>query len=340
MHTVGLPRTCLGFTNILFFLFGLIGCIICVWCAINTEFFQDVNYTVTKSSLVDAIARSVNLKLWFTPLTSFLIPLTVLTMVTSCCGILGSGCKFKCAIKSYIFLITVLSSVAFWVIFISGIYNIYTRNEKTRSYLLSTLQTYYGRDNDVITSIWNYVMVNNECCGVNGYRDFASSQWQKMNTDKLFPVQCCQLVNKTVLLPVSKDCSLNDDPEVKSYKDVGCFYALRQFIIGSKGKIIFFIILLIILYTILMLFAYCIIRGEPLLQALTERSILLPSKNWEISQQTSASPSAPDENMYLEEPPKKIVRVVSAVNPFQTYKFTPNAYSSDNAYPQCVRTQI
>ncbi|XP_059059646.1 tetraspanin-1-like [Achroia grisella] len=345
MHTVGLPRTCLGFTNVLFFIFGLVVCVICVWCAINTEFFQDVNFTVTKSTLVGSIASFVNLKLWLTPLTSFLIPISVLTMITSCCGILGAGCKVRCAIKSYIFFVTALSSIAVWVFFISGIYNIYARNEKTRYYLQSTLQMFYGKDNDFITSIWDYVMVNYQCCGVNGYQDFASSPWQKINTDKFFPVQCCQLENKQVLIPVSKDCSLTDDPEVKSYKDIGCFYAVRQSIIKNKAIIIFYVMLLIMFYTILILFAYCIIRGEPLLGALAGKfTRLLPSRNWENTQQNEMviNPSAPAENIiYADEPPKKVVRVVSAVNPFQTYKFAPNAYNSgDNVYQQHSRSQM
>ncbi|KAM3963324.1 tetraspanin-1 [Aphomia sociella] len=339
MHTVGLPRTCLGFTNILFFLFGLIGCVICVWCAINTQFFQDVNYTVIKSSLVDSIAGFVNLRLWLTPLTSFLIPLTVLGMITSCCGILGAGCKVRCAIKSYIFFVTVLSSVAFWLFFISGVYNIYARNEKTRYYLQSTLQAHYGNNNDVITTLWDYVMVNYECCGVNSYKDFASSRWRETNTDKLFPIQCCQLANKTGLVPFSKDCTLSDDPEVKSYKDIGCFDALRKSIVMNKGKIIFYVVLLIILYTVLIMFAYCIIRGEPLLGALSGRyTTFVPSNNWENVQQSTV-PFTVVENMHVEEPVKKVVKVVSAVNPFQTYKFTPNTYSAgDNAYSQHIRS--
>lgn len=329
MHTIGLPRTCLGFTNIFFFLIGFVGTVICVWCVINTQFFQDVNYTVTKSSLVNSIAEFVNLKLWVTPMTTILIIVAVLTMMTSCCGILGAGCKVKCAIKSYIFLVTIISSIAFWLFFISGVYNIYTKNQKTRRYLETTIQSNYGKENDLITYSWDYVMMNYECCGVNSYRDFAGSNWQK-STRKLYPVVCCKLENRTALLPVSKDCTFRVGPDIQGFTETGCFEVLSKALGANKGKMIFYIILLSISYGVLMLFAYCIIRGQPLLGAMAGEFTFLPSKVHQNPNQMIPARQYTEQNTtYIEEPPKKVVRVVSAVNPFQSYKFTPNAYGAD-----------
>lgn len=332
MHTVGLPRTCLGFTNIFFFLIGFVGAVICVWCVVNTQFFQDVNYTITKSSLVNAIAEFVNLKLWVTPLTTILIVLSVLTMMTSCCGILGAGCKVKCAIKSYIFLVTAISSVAFWLIFISGVYNIYTKNENTRHYLVGTIQSSYGKENDAITYFWDYVMMDFQCCGVNGYQDFANSNWQK-TAKKLYPVQCCKLENRTALLPVSKDCTLRVGPDIQGFAETGCFEVLSKSLSANKGKMIFYIILLSFSYAILMLFAYCISRGEPLLGAMAGNFSFLPSNVHQNPNEVIPARQYVEPNTtYIEEPPKKVVKVVSAVNPFQSYKFAPNAYQPSAPY--------
>ncbi|XP_030032318.2 tetraspanin-1 [Manduca sexta] len=340
MHTVGLPRTCLGFTNILCFILAFIGFTICAWCAINTDFFREVNYTVTKSSLVDTVANFMSLKLWLTPVTSVLIPIALLAMMTSCCGVLGAGCKVKCAIKSYIFLVSVLSSVAFWLFFISGMYNIYTNNERTCKYLQSSIQSYYGKENDLFTNIWDYTMVNYKCCGAVSYRDFTNSHWQKSNPDKMFPVQCCILENETHLIPVSKDC-IRDENDIHSYKEMGCMYALRHSIINNKGMIIFYIIFLVITYCILILFSYCIIRGEPLLGAMAQNFVsFLPQPKEGVTKPSSTLPyhsnSSLENMLYMEEPPKKIVKVVSAVNPFQTYKFTPSAYERGDTCPHSV----
>ncbi|PZC83120.1 hypothetical protein B5X24_HaOG208593 [Helicoverpa armigera] len=328
MHTIGLPRTCLGFTNILFFMFGLIGFVICVWCAFNTEFFRDVNYTVTKSSMVDVVAKFVNMKLWLTPLTSILIPVAMLAMMTSCCGVLGAGCKVKCAIKTYVFLVSVLSLIAFWLFFITGVYNIYSNNDSTRKSMRQSIHKYYGKENDLITYMWDYIMVKHQCCGADSYRDFSKSHWQTLNPKKIYPIQCCKLANISSLVPVSKDCSESLDPNIQSNKDMGCFNALRSAILMNKGKIIFYIILIAFVYTILTTFAYCIIRGEPLLGSMAGQfTELLPSKPREGVNMIIPTPASLNDMVYVEEPPKKVVKVVSAANPFQSYKFTPNAYS-------------
>lgn len=332
MHTVGLPRTCLGFTNMLFFVLAFIGFVICVWCAVNTEFFREVNYTVTKSASVGTIAKFMALKVWLIPITSILIPVSVVAMMTSCCGILGAGCKIKCAIKSYIFLVTVISSVAFWLFFISGIYNIYTNNEKTRKYLQSSIQNYYGLEEDIFTHLWNYTMVEYECCGAISYRDFATSKWQKANPDKIFPVQCCILTNKTSLIPISDNCTRNEMEE-QSYKEMGCVYALRTSFINNKGSIIFYIILITMAYAILILFSYCIMRGEPLLGVMAEGiSNYFPPKPKDDVNVVPSNSSL--ENMrFLDEPPQRLVKVVSAINPFQSYKVAPSNYNNSAILP-------
>lgn len=329
MHTVGLPRTCLGFTNILFFLIGCIIFVICLWCAVNTEFFKDVNYTVTKSDLVAVIADFVNLRLWWTPLTSILIPIAAIAMMTSCCGILGAGCKIQCAIKSYIFLVTALSLTFAWIFFITGVYNVYTNNSKTREYLQFTIHNAYGRKNDLITYFWDYVMVNYGCCGAVNYKDFAESNWRKVNKDRLHPVQCCKLRDADKLAAFSENCTKSVDPNIQSHINFGCIDALRDAIESNKGMLIFYFILLTCVYSVVILFSYCIVKGEPLLGAMAGNfTSLLPSMTPKTPKDVDMTPShASLQNMRLvKEPPQKIVKVVSAVNPFQVYELQPNAY--------------
>lgn len=335
MHTVGLPRTCLGFTNLLFFILGGVGFVICLWCTVNTEFFREVNYTVTKSSSVDIIAHFVNLELWLTPLTMILMPIAVLAMLTSCCGVLGAGCKVKCAIKSYIFLVTLLSFVSFWLFFVTGIYNIYTNNEKAKKYLQDSLREYYGQENDLITYVWDHIMIKYECCGVLSFVDFEGSNWQKANPKQLYPVQCCKLENVTALTPVSKDCTLSTNPLIQTYKDRGCFFELQSSISRNKGIIIFYIILIGFFYMVVALFAYCINRDEPLLGAMAGRfTDLLPSKvNEDVDKIMVVAPGGSygdiGNMVYVEDQPKRVVKVVSAINPFQSYKLTPDMYAGD-----------
>ncbi|XP_050682437.1 tetraspanin-9-like [Leptidea sinapis] len=323
MHSAGLPRSCLGFTNMLTFIFGVICLAICVWCAINTEFFREVNYTITKSPWVKTIANFVNLKLWFTPMTSVLIPVACLIIFTSCCGILGAGCKTKCALKSYIFLVTAITLASFWILFVSFIYNIYTNKQTTRNYMTTTLR-HYGKENDLITNFWDYVMVNYECCGVNDSRDFIDTDWHKKNLDKLYPVQCCKFANKTALMPRSKYCTISREDVAESFADRGCFVALRESIKGNKRILTFYAVLILLIYLMITSFAFCIIRGEPLIGPIDPEDVMFVPIRRDVEKAVQ-SQSSLDNMMFVDEPPKKVVQVVSVLNPNQRYTIAPNS---------------
>lgn len=328
MYSTALPRTCLGFTNVLFFFVGFIGCGICVWCVVNTQYFKDVNSSVTKTSVVTSVANFVNLNLWLTPVASILIPVAVFTMLTSCCGIFSAACRAKCAVKSYICLVSLSTFTFFWLLFNMGIYNIYTEKPSTIRYLQNTIFTNYGKDNDLITTLWDYVMVNFKCCGAKSYQDFSSSNWKKRNIDIQFPVECCSRYNKTAL--VYEKCPKGELSYQYSYK-VGCIYMLKKYIENHKGRYIFYAILIGIAYSLIMFFAYCIIRGEPLINALTDKMPKLLTRKKETNQTRPEgaihSESSLENMMFVQEPPRKVVKVVSAVNPFQTYKIAPHVYS-------------
>lgn len=338
MHTIGLPRTCLGCTNILFLILGSIGFIICVWCAANTEFFKDVNYTITKSSLVETIANFVNLKFWLTPLTSIFIPIAVIAIMTSCCGILGASCQVKCAAKSYIFLVTLLSMVFGWFFYVSIIYNIYTGDPKILDVMSTTLKNNYGKNDDIFTFVWNYIMVHFECCGVIDYNDFIYSDWRKDNLDKFYPIQCCLLSNITTMKPVFVNCTLTAQKIQPYIHTEGCFNALKKAVVAHKTKLILYFVLLTFAFAVVILFAYCIIKGQPLLGSMAMNAPIMPFRKLKI-EKPNAQPQQSDtslENMiFADEAPKKIVKVVSASNPFQTYEYRSMDYGV-RSVPQVV----
>ncbi|XP_068620504.1 tetraspanin-1-like [Battus philenor] len=336
MHTTSLPRTCLSFMNITFFSIAMISCIVCVWCIVNTDMFREVNYTVTKSHLVPAVADIVNLKLWVTPLTSIIIIISGFTMFTSCCGIMGAGCKLKCAIQTYVFLVTIVSVVAFWLFFVSGIYNIYTNNPSTRRYLQSTVRNYYGKEKDLISAMWDYVMVNYECCGANNYEDFKDSEWQKKNPGLIIPVQCCVLKNRTIIEPLDPECTKINSNDLGNYKTHGCFEALRESIKTNKRTFMFYALVLSLSFFVIISFSFCLIRGEPLVDSNNWMPIKMtpPKSQSQLPVTKEVKVALPrrsigDNAMFTEEPPKKIVKVISALNPGQTYKFDPNMYKAN-----------
>lgn len=336
MHTVGLPRTCLGCTNVLFLILGSAGLIICVWCTVNTEFFRDVNYNITRSNAVNDIAHFVNLKIWLTPLKSIFIPIAVIAIMTSCCGILGAGCQFKCAAKSYIFLVTLLSIVFGWFFYVSLIYNIYTDSPKINQIMADTLRTNYGKEDDMFTYLWNFVMINFECCGVHDFKDFSYSNWHKDNMDKFYPIQCCILSNVTAMTPVFVNCTLTAQKIEPYIHTEGCLQAVRKAVIANKPKLILYFVLLTTAFALVVLFAYCIVRGQPLLGPMAINAPILPFRKIKIEQPKThpqQSETSLENMIFADEAPKKIVKVVSASNPFQTFQYHTVGYG-DRPVPQ------
>lgn len=336
MHTVGLPRTCLGCTNVLFLILGSAALVICVWCAVNTDFFRDVNYNITRANAVYDIAHFVNLKLWLTPLKSIFIPIAVIAVMTSCCGILGAGCQVKCAAKSYIFLVTLLCIVFGWFFYVSIIYNIYTDSPKINSIMSDSLTNNYGKEDDMFTIMWNFIMVYFECCGVHDYKEFSYSYWQKQNLDKFYPVQCCILSNVSTLTPMFVNCTLTMQKVESFIHTEGCLHAVRKAVISNKTKLIMYFLLLTSAFGLIILFAYCIIRGQPLLGSMALNAPIMPFRKIKI-EAPKAEPQQSEtslENMiFADEAPKRIVKVVSAANPFQTFQYRTMDYN-DRSAPQ------
>lgn len=338
MHTIGLPRTCLGCTNVLFLILGSTGLTICIWCEMNTEFFKDVNYSITKSNLVETIANFVTLKIGMTPLTTIFIPIAVLAIMTSCCGIFGASCQVKCAAKSYILFVTILSTLFGWLFYMSIIYNIYMDDPKIFHLMTSTLKQDYGKADDIFTFIWNYLMMYFECCGVTDYNDFIDTNWRQDNLDKFYPIQCCILSNKTAMIPVFENCSWTTRKIGPYIHKDGCYFAIRKAVVANKTKLIVYFVLLTIAFTFIILFAYCIIRGQPLLGSMALNAPIIPFRKIKIEQsnaQPKESVTSLENMIFADEAPKKIVKVVSASNPFQTYEYRSMNYG-ERSVPQMM----
>lgn len=81
-----------------------------------------------------------------------------------------------------------------------------TRNE-TNKFLRTTITRYYVGDNqpDAVNAVWNQLMTDMQCCGVNNYRDFeAAPKWNATRGSDVVPQPCCkqqtQPDGKSVLL--------------------------------------------------------------------------------------------------------------------------------------------
>lgn len=89
---------------------------------------------------------------------------------------------------------------------------------ETKGLLKLTIQKNYTvNENDSVTYVWNHLMAQLQCCGVDGFRDFGEAEQWKGYTQKVVPEACCVLEDPVAKLkPVNTACVYNPT-EANSY---------------------------------------------------------------------------------------------------------------------------
>lgn len=73
----------------------------------------------------------------------------------------------------------------------------------------STIKEYRssGKEKDGISLMWNQLMAQFQCCGVDSYSDFETSPfWLQNKGSRTIPDACCKLSDKTLLIPIDHNC--------------------------------------------------------------------------------------------------------------------------------------
>lgn len=74
-----------------------------------------------------------------------------------------------------------------------------------------------AKETDAVTLMWNQLMAQFKCCGVEDYKDFeTSSFWLANKGNRTIPEACCVLAEKTLLKPVDQSC-VYTPTDVNSY---------------------------------------------------------------------------------------------------------------------------
>lgn len=97
-----------------------------------------------------------------------------------------------------------------------------SRNE-TKKFLQSTITRYYSTDEntDAVTLMWNNLMAQMSCCGVNDYKDFETSpNWISGKGNRTIPEACCILANGTLFTPKDPSCTTYPSDSNSYYKNV------------------------------------------------------------------------------------------------------------------------
>ncbi|KAI5754131.1 hypothetical protein M8J77_006016 [Diaphorina citri] len=137
--------------------------------------------------------------------------------------------------------------------------------DEIKLFLKDTIRDYYNvtptNQSNTATLMWNYLMAQLSCCGVDDYTDFSMSpRWN--STGLQVPAACCNLIgNKFDFQPLDPDC-VHTATDANSYYRIGCYETVNNFVMGHL-EIVFWVVLgLGTFELILMLLAFCLSKSE------------------------------------------------------------------------------
>uniref|UniRef100_A0A8D8VXT7 Tetraspanin n=1 Tax=Cacopsylla melanoneura TaxID=428564 RepID=A0A8D8VXT7_9HEMI len=223
MGTMMEPCSCLSkylicIFNFLLFVMGSISVAVGLWVHLDKQSFSKF------LSMVDHSLRFPGLSGFTHPdaLTDASILLIVaggLICIVSFLGYCGACCNSSCMMTLYgcfilIFLIMQIAAGCLAFFYKQRV------GDEIRLFLKDSIRDYYNvspvNQSNSATLMWNYLMAQLSCCGVDDFTDFnLSRQW---NTSGLqVPPACCNLVgNKFDFQPLDPDCVYHPS-DVNSY---------------------------------------------------------------------------------------------------------------------------
>lgn len=85
--------------------------------------------------------------------------------------------------------------------------------------------------------MWDQIMVEFQCCGVNNFRDFEkSADWLEKRGNKTIPETCCVMDENPIKVRFP-ECS-TDPTESNSYMNRGCYDAFLNWIISHRDIVV------------------------------------------------------------------------------------------------------
>ncbi|KAG5679470.1 hypothetical protein PVAND_009035 [Polypedilum vanderplanki] len=188
-----------------------------------------------------------------------LITIGVLMFVLGFLGYCGAMRESQCLLSLYgVFLIILL--VLEIVVFVFAIAYQDVARDETESFLRSTIKEYKssGKEEDAVSLMWNQLMAQFQCCGVNSYSDFeTSSFWVNNKGSRTIPEACCQLSDKTLIKPLDLNCPYSPS-DINSYYMRGCQPALVEFFRNNSNTIIGVMSGVILIQLFAAFLAFCI----------------------------------------------------------------------------------
>ncbi|XP_071451071.1 tetraspanin-18-like [Hetaerina americana] len=244
--------------NFIFFLAGTAVLSIGIWLAADKNSFISFTQSTQNPTLQQFGQQTV-----VDQAAYVLIAIGAFIFIVSFLGYCGAIRESKCMLMLYavfLFLILILEVTA------GGLVVGYRKEaeDKTRDFFKSTIKDYYAPKDkeDAVTLMWNYLMSQMSCCGVDNYQDFQTSEKWRLGSKKV-PEACCVLVpdgpDPSLFKPRDPDCPKNPSA-TNSYYETGCYQVFLNWVNERTDIVLGVVIGLVLIQIIGICLSCCLYR--------------------------------------------------------------------------------
>lgn len=246
-----IAKTLLSVFNFLFFVLGTIVLGVGIWLATDKTSFIALLKMVENDQLEHFTQPAV-----IEQLAYLLIAIGSVMFFLSFLGYCGAIRESRCLLTTYGLFLLVILVAEVTAFGLAAAYKDRARTE-TKNYLQTTISKYYTSNDynqtDAVTLMWNFMMTELECCGVDDYRDFElSEKWNATKRNNVIPEACCKK-------PTEASCPTKRT-ETNHYKK-GCYIALTGWILHNRNLVIIVAVSVGLAQLIAIFLAFCLCKS-------------------------------------------------------------------------------
>nr|XP_054761699.1 tetraspanin-18-like [Lytechinus pictus] len=251
--------------NVLFFLVGIALLAVGIWVIVQP--YQIAILEILDNPLIQNSAYLI------IAIGSFII-------VVSALGCCGACMNSKCMLVIYFIIILIIFIAQLVGCALVLAYRSKVDDFVTNS-LSSTMDLYEGEAaNDTTSTAWNAIQILLECCGTDGYEDWADSTWVNdtdptiaidgTSYDQTYPATCCVFVDKYTIISggywptavnISSCMGIQGPLSNDTLNTGGCYNAFQDFVTNQIAYVGGVGLGLLIFELLSMAFAIILCRG-------------------------------------------------------------------------------
>jgi hypothetical protein len=261
-------RLLLILLNVMLLVAGVLLVSVGMWAALDKRSFVEaiklINDDLLKEKLNDIVDN--------TPLGRFSLVLVILgasILTLSLLGYFGAAGERRYLLNCYAMILLIILLLEVAAAYAAVVYKSEAENtikDAMKTTLNNYLYSIEKSNNSGITLMWDRIMANFECCGVDNSTDFEDAKKWVGASDMVVPDACCLLNNKTTIEVNDTMCTTNPTEE-NSYKDKGCYDSLAGEIEKHTGIPILIVTLFVLSQALGMVLAYRVCKSALICKA-------------------------------------------------------------------------